>query len=398
MAHDSDEARAAAAALASLPHMGPRRLEALVRRHGYAGAWAEVLAGRALRSRSVRAALGSEADEVASRWRAAAQRTDPAAVLAAHVAAGIEVIPLGADRYPAVLAADHQRPMVLFARGDLGRLGPPRVAVVGTRRATNGGRQTAREWGRALAEAGVQVVSGLALGIDGAAHLGALEGLDSGVVDAAPPLGVVGTGLDVVYPRRHASLWERIAADGVLVSEVPLGGTPTRWRFPARNRIIAAFADVVVVVESHARGGALSTAVEAGERGRPVLAVPGSIRTPAAAGTNRLLVDGAAPACTVEDVLLHLDLSGCERLARSDRTDGEDAAAGGPLPAGTSAAAPLDEVDRALLGHLGTEPVPLDDLAVLSNLPLGQLSVRLLDLEGRGLVVRRGSAVERAEH
>src|SRR5690606_2269105 len=172
VAHDSDVERGAAAALASLPNMGPRRLEALVRRHGYAGAWEVVLAGRALRSRSVRASLGPDAEEVDRRWRAAATRLDPAAVLAAHTEAGVEVIPLGTDRYPAVLAADHQRPMVLFARGDLGRLGPPRVAVVGTRRATNAGRSIAREWGRALAETGVQVVSGLALGIDGAAHLG----------------------------------------------------------------------------------------------------------------------------------------------------------------------------------------------------------------------------------
>src|SRR5690606_29610205 len=109
----------------------------------------------------------------------------------------------------------------------------------------------AREWGRALAEAGVQVVSGLALGIDGAAHLGALDASATGATGVAPPLGVVGTGLDVVYPPRHAELWERIARDGLLVSEVPLGGEPTRWRFPARNRIIAALADVVVVVESH---------------------------------------------------------------------------------------------------------------------------------------------------
>ena len=129
-------------------------------------------------------------------------------------------------------------------------------------------------------------MSGLASGIDAAAHRGALA------AGSAPPIGVVGSGLDTVYPRGQERLWRDVASAGVLLSEAPLGGAPERWRFPARNRVIAALADVVVVVESHRRGGSLHTVDEADRRGVEVMAVPGSVRNPAAAGTNELLAEG----------------------------------------------------------------------------------------------------------
>lgn len=401
MARDSDLERGAAAALAALPMMGPRRLEVLVRRFGFVDGWAGVADGSAVRQRDVRATLGSKPDEIAAKWRDYARRTDPAELLDAHAAAGIEVVPLGSDRYPTVLAADHERPVVLFARGDLGRLRSPRVAIVGTRRATSGGRRTARAWGRELAEAGVQVVSGLALGIDGAAHHGVLDALDSRESGVAAPVGVVATGLDRPYPQRHAELWERIAGDGLLVSEIALGGGPTRWRFPARNRIIAALADIVVVVESHAKGGALSTAEEAMERGRLLMAVPGSVHVPAAAGTNRLLVDGVAPACEAADVLVHLALSACEVDAREvgagELDDGEvgvdeDARHGIAVRQGR-----MDAADRLLLERIGWEPIALDRLADEVGLSLGELSVRLLDLEAQGRITRNGGAIEQVD-
>ena len=153
-----------------------------------------------------------------------------------------------------------------------------------------------------LADAGVAVVSGLALGVDGAAQAGAL---DRG---GAPVIGVVGSGLDVVYPRQHSALWRSIADAGLLVGEAPPGASPERWRFPARNRIIAAIADAVVVIESHARGGSLSTVDAALARDRTILAVPGSIRSPASDGTNDLLAQGAAPARDAGDVLVALGL------------------------------------------------------------------------------------------
>lgn len=160
----------------------------------------------------------------------------------------------------------------------------------------------ARQLGRELSAAGVSVVSGLAAGIDGAAHDGALAAA------GAPPVGVVGSGLDVIYPRQHAALWDRVAQTGALLSEAPLGCAPEPWRFPARNRILAAVADVLVVVESHTAGGSMHTVRAAEERGVPVLAVPGPIRSRASSGTNLLLSQGCHPACDVADVLTALSL------------------------------------------------------------------------------------------
>ena len=167
-----------------------------------------------------------------------------------------------------------------------------------------------RELGRDLGRAGVRVVSGLALGIDAAAHHGALDAEADG---GAPPIGVVGSGLDVTYPRAHGALWTAVAAAGVLVGEAPLGAAPEPWRFPARNRIIAALGSVVVVVESHPRGGSRHTVDAAEARGRQVLAVPGSVRSPASRFTNELLADGCHPARDVTDVLVALGLERVER-------------------------------------------------------------------------------------
>src|SRR5262249_15322114 len=157
-------------------------------------------------------------------------------------------------------------------RGSLAALDRPRVGLVGTRRCTPTGKSVARQLGRELAACGVAVVSGLAIGIDGCAHQGALA------ARAAPPVGVVGSRLDVVYPKSHRRLWDDVAAAGVLLSEAPLGAPPEPWRFPARNRILAALSDVVVVVESHAAGGSMHTVRAAVDRGIPVMAVPGSVR------------------------------------------------------------------------------------------------------------------------
>src|SRR5204862_1786721 len=144
--------------------------------------------------------------------------------------------------------------------------------------------------------AGVAVISGLALGIDGAAHAGALE------ADIAPPIAVVGSGLDVIYPWRHRALWGAVEKQGVVLGEAPLGAAPEPWRFPARNRIVAALADVVIVVESRETGGSMHTVAEALRRDRPVFAAPGPVRSPTSTGTNRLLRDGAQVVCDATDV------------------------------------------------------------------------------------------------
>lgn len=258
-----------------------------------------------------RRVLGGGAGEALAR---AAAATSVAQVAEAHRRAGVAVYLSGDEGFPPALAHDHEAPPLLlsFGRGAAHR--GPRVGIVGTRRATAYGRDVARQLGRELAEAGVEVVSGLALGIDGAAHEGAL----SAGPGAAPPVGVVGSGLDVVYPRRHADLWRRVALAGVLFSEAPLGARPEPWRFPARNRLIAALADVVVVVESHAAGGSLHTVRAAADRGVAVMAVPGPVRSPASAGTNALLADGCPPACDTGDVLVALSLERAAGPARPD--------------------------------------------------------------------------------
>ena len=186
-------------------------------------------------------------------WSAAATRIDVASVWQRHVDAGVGVAALGSAAYPAPLVDDIEPPGVLFMRGDPAAISGPRVAIVGTRDATRYGLDLAYELGRELAAAGVAIVSGLAVGIDGAAHAGALA------ADTTPPIAVVGSGLDVVYPRRNAALWREVERRGVLLGEAPLGAPPERWRFPARNRMIAAIADVVVVVESRDAGGSMHT-------------------------------------------------------------------------------------------------------------------------------------------
>ena len=355
-------------ALASLPGMGPRRLRAVLADREPAAAWALVVGGRAGHDPGVAGVLGARAAPVVQAWQSAARAIDPDALWAAHTAAGHRVLWRGGAGFPAVLAADREPPELLLAAGDIEALAGPRVAIVGTRRCTRYGRDVAAELGRDLSEAGVRVVSGLALGIDGAAHEGALAAA------GAPPVAVVATGLDVVYPRRHRTLWERVARRGVVVTESPLGTAPERWRFPARNRIIAALADVVVVVESHATGGSLITVHEALERDRTVMAVPGPVRSPASAGTNRLLHDGLPPARDAGDVLIELGLH-AEALQR--------------------ATPPVAPEHGPILDALGWEPATLDTIADRTGRSPADLAVALLRLEGDGVVARSGAWWER---
>lgn len=222
---------------------------------------------------------------------------------------GIEVLVKGDDRYPEALAADDEAPAVLFALGDIGVVDRhPRVAVVGTRSATRYGLGVAAHLGADLSAAGIAVLSGMALGIDGAAHEGAIAAWTLAPSTAAPPVGIVAGGLDRPYPPSHARLWERVAHAGVLISESPVGCATPRWRFPLRNRLLAAMADVVVVVECHHDGGSLHTVQAAERRAVPVGAVPGSVRSPASSGTNDLLADGCFVVRDATDVLVAVGL------------------------------------------------------------------------------------------
>jgi len=263
---------------------------------------------------------GSHPADPQRKFATPARATDVAEVGARYARRGVRVLLPDTPGYPSMLVADPGAPAVLFALGDPAVVeGLPRVAIVGTRSATHYGRQVASDLASELAAEGVVVVSGLALGIDAAAHAGAVR---AGDCDTAPPVAVVGTGLDIVYPPSNRELWEQVAARGALFSESALGTKPHPGVFPARNRIIAALSDVVVVVESHRGGGSLYTAEAAARRSIPVCAVPGSVRSPASNGTNALLVDGCVPVRDATDVLVALSLAGSGRHPTRDHKEG----------------------------------------------------------------------------
>jgi DNA processing protein len=257
------------------------------------------------------------------------------------------------------------QPFVLFGEGDVGdAFDRPRVAIVGTRSATPHGLADAAELGAFLARAGVTVISGLAIGIDAAAHDGALRA-------GGAAIGVVATGLDVEYPRRHTNLYRRVRARGAVVGECWYGVPPERWRFPVRNRIIAALADAVIVVEATHSGGARITANEAAEYGRPVLAVPGSRRNGAAAGCNALIADGAQPLLQPSDVLVAIDLAAGGRVRWMP-----------PAP-------PANPDERSVLRALAGEPGTLDDVIVRSGLTAADAVRAVRALEQRAALRRQ---------
>lgn len=277
-------------------------------------------------------------------------------------------------RYPPLLRQCPDAPVGLFVAGDPDHLWRPAVALVGSRAASAGGRDNARGFAQALCRAGLAVASGMAAGIDGAAHAAAL---DCGGVTVA----VLGTGPDLPYPRHHAGLMERVAADGAVVSEHPPGTPPRPAHFPARNRIIAALALGTVVVEAALRSGALITARLAAEYGREVFALPGSIHNPQARGCHRLIRDGAQLVEAPAEVLAGIaSLAG--RLAR------ELAPPPSPAPPGPheTATGERDDHDK-LWKALGHDPIPMDVLAERTGLTPATLSSMLLAMELDGRVV-----------
>ncbi len=361
------------AGLLSLPGLGPARAHRLLERWEPAEAWAAVASGH-------RIARQIAGEPLAQEWRRHLGRTDVAAVWESYRSAGIGVLGPDSAGYPEPLVGDPEPPALLFTLGDPGCLQPRRVGVVGTRRCTRYGVDLAAEIGALLAANGVQVVSGLALGIDAAAHAGALA------AEACPPLAVVGTALDSPYPSQNRQLWARVAERGLVCGEAPLGSRPERWRFPARNRIIAALSQILVVVESHARGGALYTAAQAVERGRPVLAVPGPIRSPASLGCNQLLADGCHPLCEPDDILVALGLVAA--------------------PAAAAAATVVTERQAEVLELVGWQPTTLAELVRaaetgaqapggVSPPSVDQLALTVEELRSLGLVTSRGPWLER---
>jgi len=265
---------------------------------------------------------------------------------------------LGRAEFPELLRQIHDPPRALFLRGagDVNLLARPAVAIVGARACSPYGAQVARMLGRELAAAGLVVVSGLARGVDGEAHRGALEA--EGLTVA-----VLGCGIDRDYPAAHAELGRRIRERGLIVSEYEPGVEPAPWRFPARNRIIAGLAAATVIVEARERSGALITADFALEDGREVFAVPGEITGSLATGTNRLLRQGATPLTSAEDVL---ELFG---LAASQRRQAPSVGANA----------------GAVLGQLADGAATADELARATGLEPGPLAAALAELELVGL-------------
>lgn len=335
----------------------------------------------ALNDDDLTAAVGGR-DVDALRERFAA--VDPEAERAAARAARLEAICRHDPGYPARLTDDRSAPAVLFVRGAGDRLGallgdarggeqPPAVAIVGTRKASPDGLEIAQTLGRGMAASGVTVVSGMALGIDSAAHAGALE-------VNGPTVAVLAGGADVPYPASKRELYAKILArGGAVVSEMPPGFRAFRWNFPARNRIIAALAPATIVVEAAERSGSLITADLALELGRDVAAVPGTVASWRSQGTNALLRDGATLIRGVHDAL--------------DLVLGSAAAHAVLARAGSTAVPPPPDLAPELMALLAAVEDGRDTITALAPDPAGAATVRahLMELELLGLVRRAGA-------
>ncbi len=305
-------------------------------------------------------------------------------------AEGRSIVTLADAAYPRVLLEMSDPPLLLYLQGRTDLLAHPQcLAVVGSRNPTPQGELTAHDMSRALAAAGVCIVSGMALGVDGAAHSGALDA-------AGATIAVVGTGLDRVYPRRHLALAHRIAQSGLLVSEFALGSSPAPANFPKRNRIIAGLSQGTLVVEAALASGSLITARLAAEMGREVFAIPGSIHAPQAKGCHALIRQGAKLVETAQDVLEDMRM-----LASAAPVQSRQAVPAEPPALGASdASAPLTDQDgeavpagvcgpqASLLAQMGYHPLSLDALQARTGHAAADLQAWLMELELDGHIAR----------
>ena len=282
---------------------------------------------------------------------------------------GTAIVTMADADYPEPLRHIHDGPLVLYVRGDRSLLGREQIGIVGSRNATRAGLEHARSFAAALGQKGLLVTSGLALGVDGAAHAGAL---DAGF----PTVAVIGNGVDKPYPYRHRTLSERIAGEGVIVSEYPPGTSAKAGHFPRRNRIISGLSRGILVVEAGLKSGSLITARLALEQGREVFAIPGSVHNPLARGCHHLIRQGAKLVETVDDI--------CEELGGwwTGQNEGDPSSVVMKRPAIEG----LDSREIAVLEALGYDPQSTDDLCSVTGLPADQLMQSLLLLELQGLV------------
>ncbi len=295
-------------------------------------------------------------EKIASRIQDGPDSTAIASTLAWLEAPDNHLVTLADPDYPKALLEIPDPPPMLYAKGRLALLNVPTLAIIGSRNATPQGEKTAEDFAQALSDAGYCIVSGLALGIDGAAHRGALKG-------RASTIAAVGTGLDIVYPARHRELAHEIAEHGVMISEFPIGTPSMAQNFPRRNRIISGLSRGCLVVEANLQSGSLITARLAAEQGREVFAIPGSIHSPVAKGCHLLIKQGAKLVDSIHDILDEL----------------------GGTPIATAEPGSTGEAHDPLLQHMGYDPVGIDTLAERSGLTGETLSamLMLLELEGK---------------
>jgi DNA processing protein len=344
------------------PNVGPVSYAQLLRRFGNAQAAVEALPDLASR--------GGRPYQPARRERIEDE-------VAAVRRAGARYLFEDSPDYPALLREIDGAPPILTVRGDVALAGKPCVAIVGARNASAAAVKLARDFAAALAEAGFVAVSGLARGIDGAAHRGALGG-------ALPAtIGVIASGIDIAYPPQHADLQEDIARRALLIAEQPPGTKPRGSHFPSRNRIIAGLASGTLVVEAAPKSGSLITARLAAEAGREVMAIPGSPLEPRAQGCNQLIREGAVLVQSPEDVIELLS-----SFAGTPRSTFRE-----PLPAGWDAA-PEDFADAEpadIAGLLTTAPVAVDELIRQADASPAEVQMALLELEIAGRLQRHAA-------
>ena len=293
-------------------------------------------------------------------------KVEPDAELDRVLRAGVRALTWHDEEYPPRLKEIYDKPPVMFIRGDVVPQDERSIAVVGTRRPTSYGRETARQLTADLASSGVTIVSGLARGIDGIVHRTALEA-------GARTIAVLGSGVDVIYPPEHRSLAERVSECGAVISEHPMGARPDAQNFPRRNRIISGMSLGTLVIEAPESSGALLTARHALEQDREVFAVPGSILSPASRGGNQLIRDSGAKLVTnADDVLEELNLSAVEHQLE------------------LAAFFPEDEAQAAVLKYVTFDPIHVDEITRTSALAASTVSSALTMMELRGLVRQVG--------
>lgn len=294
------------------------------------------------------------------KWR---KKLDLEAELVRVKQVGASLITLDDADYPPLLKTLPDAPPIFYTKGEISPQDHRALSIVGTRRATRYGLDCAKHLAYELAKSGVTIVSGLAHGIDAAAHKGALEA-------GGRTIAILGNGIEQVYPRDHRDLAARVASSGALLTEFPIGAQPEARHFPRRNRVISGISLGVLIVEAPEKSGALITASIAADQGREVFAVPGNIFSASSVGTNKLIQDGAKLVNDVSDILNELQLV---REIIQTRTITEEVA-------------PTSDIEKAILQHLSAEPIHIDEIVRISSMPISNVSGILTILELKGLV------------